>query len=195
MRSSPARTGFTAWVENLAREQTEGLAAAAAGAGLGGDDAVDALAEALLAFLQLPQARALAEQREEAAALLAVLIGHALRGAHKRQRARAESDAGISPPAAEVGTDDEGATDPGMVAPAVSAATPSAATLIAAAEVHLIARGCAHKVAAVQRAVVRLRMLEELAAGEAARSLALRGDALAAYLLRAKDELQRCLAD
>jgi DNA-directed RNA polymerase specialized sigma24 family protein len=205
MRSSLVRTGFTAWVENLAREQTDGLVAAVVGAGIHGEDGIDAVAEAFTAFLKLPQARALAEHRADAGALLAVLAAAAVRVAQKRQRGRAESQgegsgavASAAEEAAHAATAAGavgGAAPGGAPRPHVSEDSPSAATLIAAAEAHLISRGCGHKVADIQRAVVRLRMLEELAGGEAVRSLALRGGALAARLQLAKEALQRCLAD
>lgn len=174
MRSSPARSGFTAWVEHLAREQTDALVETAIREGLSGDDAVDAVQEALTSFLTLPQARSLAEQREDAAIILAVLVRHAARAAKQRPaRVRAAEEE----QAAQV------------------AATPSAATLIAAAEQHLAILGSVSKLAEIQRAVVRLRAIEEMSSGEAARLLGVGPGVLAALLHRAKDALKQSMAD
>lgn len=173
MRSSPVRTGFTAWVENLAREQTEGLVAVALREGLTGDDAMEAVQEAFITLLALPQARSLAEHREDAAAFLAVIVRNAARQARRRPpRER-------PPLAVEARLDD----------------TPSPATLIAAAEQHLAILGCVRKLDEIQRAVVLLRVIEEVASSDAAGILALGPGALAALLQRAKDALQLCIAE
>jgi DNA-directed RNA polymerase specialized sigma24 family protein len=174
MRSAPARSGFTAWVEHLAREQTDALVVTALGEGLAGEDAVDAVHEALTSFLKLPQARNLAEHRDDAAAILAVLVRDAARTARQR-------------PARPRSAEDEPAPP--------RAATPSAATLIAAAEQHLAILGSVSKLAEVQRAVVRLRAIEEMSSGEAARQLGLGPAALAALLQRAKEALKHSMAD
>jgi DNA-directed RNA polymerase specialized sigma24 family protein len=173
MRSPPARSGFTAWVENLAREQTDALVETALREGLSGDDAVDAVQEALTSFLTLPQARSLAEHRDDAAAILAVLVRHAARGARQR------------PARARVGEDE----------PSSPGATPSAATIIAAAEQHLAILGCVNKLAEIQRSVVRLRAIEEMSSGETPRQLGVSPGVLATLLRRAKDALKQSMAD
>jgi RNA polymerase sigma-70 factor, ECF subfamily len=174
MRSSPVRTGFTAWVESLAREQTDGLVATAVREGLSGDDAVDAVEDALLAFLLLPQARALSEHRDDAAALLSVLVRTSARTA-KRRLAR------VRP-----------ATVPPLAAPEE---VPTVATLIAAAEQQLAAHGSCPKLSEIQRAVLRLRMLEEIATGEAGKNVGLSAARLAGELQHAKDALQLVIAE
>jgi RNA polymerase sigma-70 factor, ECF subfamily len=174
MRPSPARTGFTGWVENLAREQTDGLVAVALHAGLSADDAIDAMREAFTTFLSVPQARTLAEHREDTGTVLAVLLRHAVRHLH-RQSPLAQT----SPAPEQVMLDD----------------TPSVATLIAAAEQHLVMLDCVRKLAEIQRSVVELRMIEEISGSEAARPWGLRPDAIAGMLHRAKAELQRCLTE
>lgn len=176
MRSSQARTGFTAWVENLARDQTESLAAVARREGLTGEDAMDALQEAFTSFLLLPQARTLADHREDSAALLAVLVRNAARNVVRKRQRRL-------------------ATAPAAPGPAIPEETPTAATLIAAAEQHFAILGCVRKLAEIQRAVVLLRVLEEVAGGGAAAALGLGAEVLAARLQRGKDALQACIAE
>ncbi len=175
MRSSPARTGFTAWVENLAREQTDGLVATAIREGLTSDDALDAVQEAFTTFLTLPQARTLAEHREDAGAFLAVIVRNAARNARRRHH-RARPHAAV---------EDQPLVDE----------TPSAATLIAAAEQHLVMLGCVRKLAEIQRAVVLLRVIEEVSSGEAGKSLGLGAGHVAVLLHRAKIALQLCMAE
>jgi RNA polymerase sigma-70 factor, ECF subfamily len=173
MRSSLARSGFTAWVESLAREQTDALVETAMREGLTGDDAVDAVHEALTSFLSLPQARTLSEHREDAAIILAVLVRNAARLAKQR------------PARPRVAEQEQ----------APAAATPSAATLIAAAEQHLAILGSASKLVEIQRAVVRLRAIEEMSSGEAARLLGVGPAVLARLLHRAKEALKQSMTD
>jgi RNA polymerase sigma-70 factor, ECF subfamily len=174
MRVSPARTGFTAWVETLAREQTDALVATAVREGLANEDAMDAVREAFATFLVLPQARSLAEHREDAATLLAVIVRDAARAVAHRHRVR--------PPAA-------------LEAQPVVDDSPSVATLIAAAEQHIVMLGCVGKLAEIQRAVIMLRVIEEVSSGAAAQQLGLTKSYLAVLLHRAKAALQACMAE
>ncbi|MEZ4363751.1 MAG: sigma factor-like helix-turn-helix DNA-binding protein [Kofleriaceae bacterium] len=173
MRPSPARTGFTAWVEDLAREQTEGVAAAAIEDGLSGDDAVDAIREAFVTLVAIPQARTLAEHREDTATLLAVLVRCAGRSA-RRRHARLK---------------------PATVPDQRLLDAPSVATLIAAADHHIAARGCAFKVAEIQRHVVVLRVFDELAGSDAATKLGISDASIGVLLHRAKEALQVCMTE
>lgn len=172
MRPSATRAGFTAWVDHLAREHTESLVATAVREGLGGEQAVEAVLEAFATYLGLPQARRLTEHREDAGALLAVLVRCAAR-TQRRHPARPR------PAVSEVAVDD----------------SPSVATLVAAAEQHVLWLGCAAKLAEAQRAVLALRALEEIGDGEAGRQLGLAPGQLAALFSRARQALQLCLAD
>jgi RNA polymerase sigma-70 factor, ECF subfamily len=174
MRASPARTGFTAWVENLAREQTDALVATAVREGLAKEDAMEAVQESFASFLVLPQARSLAEHREDAATVLAVLVRDAARAIQHRHRARQQTSF----------SEQEVADD-----------SPSVATLIAAAEQHIVIFGCVGKLAEIQRAVIMLRVIEEVSTGDAAHQLGLTKGSLAGLLHRAKVALQACMAE
>jgi RNA polymerase sigma-70 factor, ECF subfamily len=172
---SPARTGFTAWVEDLAREQTEGLVAAAVREGLTSEDAMDAVQEAFVTFLGLPQARSLAGERADAAAFLAVIVRNAARNARRRHhRSRPHTD---------------------VTEQALLDDSPSVATMIAAAEQHIVALGCVRKLAEIQRHVVVLRVLEEVSGSEAAKQLGISPGYIAVLLHRAKEELQACMSE
>src|SRR4051812_7394869 len=88
MTSSP-KAGFTAWVERLARDHTRQLASFAHNEGLTGEDAIDAVQEAFVTFLQLPQARSMASVDTDVFAFLGVIVRNAARNARRRHhRAR-----------------------------------------------------------------------------------------------------------
>lgn len=175
MASPAPRIGFTAWVDHLAREQTDRLAEIAAREGLSADEAMDAVQEAFATFITLPQARSLAEQRDEVSAFLAVIVRNAARNARRRHhRARPHA------PLEEAALFDD---------------SPSVATLIAAAEQHALMLGCVNKLGEIQRAVVRLRVLEEVGASEVAAQLGLTPGHVAVLLHRAKQALAACMSE
>jgi RNA polymerase sigma-70 factor, ECF subfamily len=175
MRPSPGQTGFTAWVEHLARDQANALVATAVREGLTSDEAMDAVQEAFATFLGLPQARTLAEHREDAGAFLAVIVRNAARNARRRHhRARPHTD-----------IEDQAVLDE----------LPTAATLIAAAEEHIAMLGCVRKLGEIQRAVVTLRVIEEVSGPEASQQLGLSPGYIAVQLHRAKQALQLCMAE
>ncbi|HRC54365.1 MAG TPA: sigma factor-like helix-turn-helix DNA-binding protein [Kofleriaceae bacterium] len=175
VRPSPVRPGFTAWVDNLARQHTDALVAAAVEGGLASDEALDSVQESFTTFLTLPHARTLAEHREDCGALLSILVRNAARNVRRRHlRPRP------APPADE---------------PSILDDSPSVATLVAAAEQHIVMLGCADKLAEIQRAVVRLRVLEEIGSGAAAAQLGLSAGRVAGLLHRAKAALQLCMVE
>ncbi len=171
----PDKQGFTAWVDRLARAHTRGLATVASREGLGGDDAVDAVQEAFVTLLTLPQARSLADHDEDAFSLLGAIVRNAARNARrKHHRARPH-----------VSLDDEPLPDDAI----------SIDAWIERAEEHAALLGCVAKLGEIQRHVVTLRLLEQLSTTEVATSLALTPGNVALLLHRAKAQLQRCLSD
>jgi RNA polymerase sigma-70 factor, ECF subfamily len=168
-------TGFTTWVDELARRHTRGLAMAASRQGLNAEFALDAVQEAFMTFLDLPEARALAENHDESFALLTGIVrntGRNLRRRHHLARPHV--------PLEEAPLMDEG---------------PTVDQLIARAEEHAAVLDCVQRLAEVQRHVVTLRMVEELSATAAATLLGLTPGYVAVVLHRAKSELRRCLAE
>ena len=168
-------TGFTAWVERLAREHTRGLTKVAAREGLGGEDAIDAVQEAFITFLQLPQARSMASVDEDVFAFLGVIVRNAARNARRRHH-RAMPHVPIED---HPQVDDE----------------PSIDEWIERAEDHVAVLGCVQRLVDIQRHVVTLRLLDEMSNSEVAQALALQPGTVAVHLHRAKIALQRCLAD
>lgn len=170
----PPRPGFTAWVERLARDHTRQLASFAHSEGLTGEDAIDAVQEAFVTFLQLPQARSMASVDADVFAFLGVIVRNAARNARRRHhRARPH-----------VPIDDQPVADDGIAVDA----------WIERAERHVAVLGCVQKLGEIQRHVVTLRLLDELSNVEVAQQLGLRPNGVAVLLHRAKLVLQQCLA-
>lgn len=165
--------GFTRWVSDLARDHTRALAAVARSEGLSAEDALDAVQEAFVTFLGLPQARSLVGEPDESRALLVVVVRHAarnLRRRHHRQKPHAPVE------------------DVPLVAD-----LPGVEELMARAEDHVRLEGCVNRLAEVQRSIVKLRMLAEVSGNEVAEQLALRPGHVAVLLHRAKRDLLACL--
>lgn len=170
-----ASTGFTGWVERLAREHTRRLAGVAQREGLAGEDAADAVQEAFVTFLQLPQARSMANVDADVAAFLGVIVRNAARNARRRHhhaRPHVSIDDNPMP-------DDSVSTD----------------VWIERAERHAAILGCVQKLGEIQRHVVTLRLLDEMSNAEVANTLDLLPGRVAVLLHRAKAALQQCLAE
>lgn len=167
-------TNFVGWVSALARMHARQLAFAAVKEGLTHVEAIDAVQEAFVTLLSLPQSRELSLDEEGAARLMAVLVRNAARNMRRRRhralRHGALDDAG------ELATDDPGVD-----------------TLIAAAEEHVALLGCVSQLAELQRHVVTLRLLEELAPRDVAGALGLTPNDVAVLLHRAKRALVECI--
>jgi RNA polymerase sigma-70 factor, ECF subfamily len=170
-----SRVGFTSWVEHVAREHTRRLAAVARREGLTGEDAVDAVQEAFVTFLQLPQARAMATLDADVAGFLGVIVRNAARNARRRHH-RTQP---------HVSVEDHPIAD----------ALESTDVWIERAERHAAILGCVQKLSEIQRHVVTLRLLEEVSNADTADALGLPPNRVAVLLHRAKLALQQCLAD
>lgn len=168
--------GFLSWVTRLVREHRQDLVGVARREGLLAEDALDAVQEALITFLDLPHARALANERDDSRNLLAVLVRNQARNRRRRHdRARPHmSDAEMLN---ALSTDDA-----------------SIDTLIAQAEAHLQALGCVERLAEVQRRVVTLRLLEDQPNARVADLLGMTPGNVAVILHRAKQALRDCMA-
>jgi RNA polymerase sigma-70 factor (ECF subfamily) len=166
---------FLDWVSDLATTHTRALGAVARAEGLTANEAVDAVQEAFITLLGLPQARRLANEREDAEHLMATLV----RNHARNQRRRHHRKLAHHPIDDDVGW----ASD-----------APSTDALISDAERHVALLGCVSQLAEVQRRVVTLRMLEELSASEVAASLSLSANHVGVLLHRAKGALADCLA-
>lgn len=175
-RLKEAEGGFTGWVSALARTHTRGLASVARSEGLGSEDALDAVQEAFLTFLLLPQARSLVEFPEDSAKILAVLVRNAARNIRRRRHR-------VLPHEPLPGESD------------LEADEPSADELIARAEEHVRLVGCVSHLSEIQQQVVRLRALQEMSGHETAALLGVSPELVAVHLHRAKKALLACLRE
>jgi RNA polymerase sigma-70 factor (ECF subfamily) len=144
--------------------------------GVRADDALDCVQEAFLSFLKLPQARLLVGLPADSAKLLAIL---ACNIARNRRRRHDYAKPHI--------VDEE--TILGLPSSAASADE-----VIALAEQYALTLGCMVTLNEVQRAVVNLRLVDEVPGEDVARQLGTSPTHVAVLLFRAKQRLQRCLA-
>lgn len=172
---APASPAFLHWVGDLARQHRARLAAVARHEGLSAEDAVDTVQEAFHTFLTLPAARALTGADDDARRLLVTITRNAARN---RRRAHAlarphTADAGVL-----ASLHDDG---------------PAADELLATAEVRLQLASCVRCLGDTQRAVVSLRLLDDVPGEDVARALGISPGHVAVLLHRAKANLTACM--
>lgn len=152
------------------------LCRVARGEGLSPADAVDAVQDAFVSLLALPQARLALEAPAEATNLLVALtrnIARNRRRLHAVARPHERTDATLEAlPADDVAVDD----------------------LLDRAEETVRLHGCLRQLADLQRSVVTLRMLDEVAGEDVARTLAITPGHVAVLLHRAKASLASCMS-
>ena len=167
-------TNFVGWVSNLARTHTRSLAATAVREGLTRVEAIDAVQEAFITLLSMPQARELSLDAEGAERLMSVLVRNAARNM-RRRRQRSK----VHEPLEEVSE--------------IAADTPDVDALLVAAEEHVALLGCVNQLGEIQRLVVSMRVLEQLSPEIVARTLGLTPGHIAVLLHRAKHALVDCM--
>jgi len=167
------RTAFLDWVGRLVHQHRASLAAVARREGLTPEDAFDAVQEALHTFITLPEAQPLVDEPEQSRNLLVALTRNVARN---RRRLHA-----VARPHGDEALDDLAAT------------AASVEETIVAAEEHVRLEGCMLTLAEVPRAVVTLRMLEDLPGEDVARTLGITPGHVAVLLHRAKASLLDCM--
>ena len=174
--SPSSEEGFFGWVTQLVHAHRGRLARIVQREGVRADDALDCVQEAFVSFLELPQARLLVGLPEDSAKLLAILARNIARNRRRRHD--------YAKP--HVGDEEVGDGLPSDVA--------SADEIVALAEQHALALGCMVTLNEVQRAVVNLRVIDEVPGEDVARQLGTTAPHVAVLLFRAKQRLQGCLA-
>jgi RNA polymerase sigma-70 factor (ECF subfamily) len=169
------RTAFFAWVGRLVHEHRASLARIARREGLAPEDAFDAVQEAFHTFITLPQAPSLVDEPDPSRKLLVTLTRNVARN---RRRLHAVARPHASDPALLDGLPTE---------------TTSVEEVIAAAEEQIRLAGCLRTLAEVPRAVVTLRMLDEVPGDDVARILGITPGHVAVLLHRAKANLLACM--
>jgi RNA polymerase sigma-70 factor (ECF subfamily) len=166
---------FFGWVTELVHAHRGRLARVVQREGVRASDALDCVQEAFATFLTLPQARLLVDRPEDSAKLLAILARNIARNRRRRHD--------YAKPHV---TDEELGTE-------LPARTASADEIVAQAEQHALALGCIVTLNEVQRAVVNLRLIDEVPGEDVARQLGTTAPHVAVLLFRAKQRLQRCI--
>jgi RNA polymerase sigma-70 factor, ECF subfamily len=177
--SPPGGSGdaaFEGWVTRLVHAHRARLVAVARHEGLAAEDAFDAAQEAFATFLILPRAHELAGD-DDAMPTLVALVRNLARNARRLHAVARphESDA--------------------VVVDSIADAAPAPDARLAAAEEQGRLARCVGRLADVQRAVVSLRMLDDLPGEDVARTLGLRPGHVAVLLHRAKASLRACMTE
>jgi RNA polymerase sigma-70 factor (ECF subfamily) len=175
--SSEQPEGFFGWVTQLVHRHRARLSRLVVREGVRADDALDCVQEAFMGFLQLPQARLLVGSPDESARLLSTLARNIARNRRRRHDyAR-----------------------PHIVEEEIVQNLPSDALssdeVVIQAEQHALAPGCLVTLNEVQQAVVNLRLVDDVPGEDVAQQLGTTREHVGVLLYRARQELQRCLAD
>jgi RNA polymerase sigma-70 factor (ECF subfamily) len=170
-----AAPGFLEWVTRLSHGHRGRLYRLARREGLRGEDALDCVQDALHTFLLLPQARQLVESNDDSIKLLSVLVRNHARNRRRRHEVARPHD-----------SDDQSLA-------LLAAETLPVDELIAQAQDFALMVGCLDHLGKLQRAVVSLRMLDEVAGEDVATMLGLPASHVAVLLHRAKQSLRSCM--
>jgi RNA polymerase sigma-70 factor, ECF subfamily len=164
---------FFRWVSALVHAHRARLVRLVRREGLREEDALDCVQEAFHSFLKLPQARLLVEEPDDSIKLLTVLAKNIARNRRRRHDLARPHE--------------EGALEvlPGEL--------PSVEALLARAEEHILLTGCVATLGELQRAVVTLRMLDEVPGEDVAKLLGTSPGNVAILLHRAKARLRGCM--
>ena len=169
------RSGFLEWVTRLVHAHRGRLYRSARREGLREEDSLDCVQDAFHTFLLLPQARQLVESNDDSIKLLSVLVRNHARNRRRRHEIARPHDSG-----------DESLT-------LLTAEAPPADELIAQAQDFALMVGCLDHLGKLQRAVVSLRMLDDVAGEDVAGMLGLPPSHVAVLLHRAKQNLRSCM--
>jgi RNA polymerase sigma-70 factor (ECF subfamily) len=168
---------FLSWVGRLVHDHRGRLIAVARAEGLDPEDAFDAAQEAFHTFLTLPAARSLVDAHDDARHLLVAVTRNLARNQRRLAAHARPHDA-----------------DPERLA-ALPAAAPDVEDLVATAEDRIRLRGCVADLGEMQRAVVTLRMLDEIDGEDVAATLGITAGHVAVLLHRAKANLLACMTN
>jgi len=172
--SSPSEDALD-YVSRLAREQRARLSAVARQEGLGPEEAVDCVQDALCTLLDVVQA-APADPNVDPMGQLVTIVRNAARN-QRRRHFRAK-------PHVELG--DGELFDPDLVLQEA---------LLSRAEDTVRLRACVAELCEIQRAVVTLRLLEERPGEDVAEALGVTKNHVAVLLHRAKFALRTCMTE
>ncbi len=168
---------FLSWVGRLVHDHRGHLIAVARAEGLAPEDAFDAVQEAFRTFLTLRAARALVDAQDDSRNLLVAVTRNLARNRRRLSAVARPHD-----------------SDPALLS-ALPAADPTVEALLSAAEDQVRLRGCVASLGEMQRAVVTLRMLDEIDGEDVAGTLGIKPGHVAVLLHRAKANLLACMTN
>jgi RNA polymerase sigma-70 factor (ECF subfamily) len=169
------RDSFHGWVTTLVHQHRARLARVVRREGVRADDALDCVQEAFVSFLGLPQARLLVGLADDSARMLVILARNIARNRRRRHdyaRPHVADDTTVG---------------------ALASDAVSADDIVAAAEQYAMTLGCMTTLSAVQRAVVDLRLVDEVPGEDVARQLGITPGHLGVLMFRARQNLRRCV--
>lgn len=169
------KPGFFAWVSQVVQEKRAMLVSVARREGLSAEDALDVVQDAFITLFEIPQGRQLAEESDDVAKFLVVLVRNAARNRRRRHYLKKE----------HIG-------DPETLNK-LEADLVNIDELVQNAEDHVALQGCLKKLKEVQQNIVRLRMLEDIPGEKVAEIMQISADNVAVLLFRAKKALKACL--
>ena len=166
---------FFDWVTRLVHDHRARLIDIVRSEGLAPEDAIDCVQDAFQSFLLLPQARLLVEVPDDSAKLLGVLARNIARNRRRKHDvARPHLRDGAAEELADDDTPDE---------------------VVSRAEAYVAVVGCLATLTEIQRVVVSLRLVDEVAGEDVARMLDTTPGNVAVLLHRAKHKLRACLSE
>lgn len=167
-----APPGFLAWVSHLVHAHRARLLAYARRQGLAAEDALDAVQDAFIAFLTVPQARAIAKTPDDAIKMLTVLVRHDVMNRGRKRRRRRKADSALAPVS-------EGHVE-------------TSEDLVARAEELARVNGCILRMARLQQRVVMLSLLDERPSEQVAAILGITDAYVRVLLHRAREHVRSC---
>lgn len=167
---------YVRWVSELVHRHRRSLIGAARRRGLSPEDALDCVQDAFFSFMQLPQARATAELPADSAKLLRVVLRHVIANRRRllARRTRLLSSFANEPPGPEAA---------------------SSETLIAEAESAAHMAGCVQRLAALQRRVIELSLLDENSSDDIAEICGISPGHARVLLHRSRRYLRQCMTE
>ena len=169
-----APPGFLPWVAMLVHAHRERLLAFARRRGLDAEDALDAVQDSFSSFFQLPQARAISREPEEALKFLFVILRHNVINRQRKVARHARAALLLEAQAAS------------------SADVESSESLVARAEELARVNGCILRMARLQRSVIMLSLLDEQPREEVAKTLGISPGYVRVLLHRAREHVRSC---
>jgi RNA polymerase sigma-70 factor, ECF subfamily len=167
---------FGTWVAELITRLRSSLVRAAIDEGLTAHEALDAVQDACVTFIEHTEWRELDRTTNAAAHVLTTVVRNHARNVRRRRSRKDESMASLTPEEA------------------VDQAQRQLDELLIEAEAHLQISCCVQTLKAKHRAVVTARLFEGLPGREVAKQLGLSPGNVAVLLHRALEELRTCLA-